>query len=83
MRRNLVLMIPYVGVIGWVITMMRGLRWGDLINVTKPRIPARIQRIGIFLCHQRYSAFRVIRQPGRPEIGEITTTMATERHFPL
>ena len=29
MRRNLVLMIPYVGLIGGVITMMRGQRWGD------------------------------------------------------
>lgn len=29
MRRNLVLMIPYVGVIGGVITMMRGQRWGN------------------------------------------------------
>ncbi len=29
MQRNLVLMIPYVGVIGGVITMMKGPRWGD------------------------------------------------------
>lgn len=28
-KRNLVLMIPYVGVIGAIITMMRGQRWGD------------------------------------------------------
>ena len=29
MQRNLVLMIPYVGVIGGAVTMMRGQRWGD------------------------------------------------------
>jgi uncharacterized RDD family membrane protein YckC len=28
-QRNLVLMIPYVGVIGGLVTMMRGQRWGD------------------------------------------------------
>jgi uncharacterized RDD family membrane protein YckC len=28
-KRNLVLMIPYVGVIGGAITMMRGQRWGE------------------------------------------------------
>lgn len=29
MQRNLVLMIPYVGVIGGLVTMMKGQRWGD------------------------------------------------------
>jgi len=29
LKRNLVLMIPYVGVIGVALTMMKGRRWGD------------------------------------------------------
>lgn len=29
MLRNLILMIPYVGVIGGLVTMMKGQRWGD------------------------------------------------------